>query len=89
MNNYIRLNITTEGQTEFGFVKNVLSNHLQPFDIFCKVRSVLIPEYQKSSSGSLLTDLISIVVLREKCKHFNEWLTKLELLNYNQQYISF
>jgi hypothetical protein len=41
-----------------------------------------IPEYQKISSGSLLTGLISIEVLRDKCKHFNEWLTKLELLNH-------
>jgi len=227
MNNFIRLNITTEGQTEFGFVKNVLSKHLRPFEVFCKVRSVLIskqhkkrggmtsylkvkkdiqqwmkqdnsadsrfttmfdyyalpndfpgyseaqtindpynkiacienafaedlndyrfipylqlhefeallysdldillleyenkskeikilkhvlskfpynnnpelindriesspshriisliPEYQKSSSGSLLTDLISIDVIREKCKHFDGWLTKLELLKY-------
>ena len=39
-----------------------------------------IPEYQKVSSGSLITDLISIDVLREKCNHFNEWLTKLEKL---------
>ena len=39
-----------------------------------------IPEYQKSSSGSLLTDLISIDILREKCKHFDDWMTKLESL---------
>jgi len=39
-----------------------------------------IPEYQKVSSGSLITDLISIDVLRSKCSHFNEWLTKLEKL---------
>jgi len=39
-----------------------------------------IPEYQKVSSGSLIADLISINVLREKCSHFNEWLTKLENL---------
>jgi hypothetical protein len=39
-----------------------------------------IPEYQKVSSGSLITDLISIDILREKCTHFNEWLTKLEML---------
>ena len=39
-----------------------------------------IPEYQKVSSGSLITDLISIHVLREKCYHFNEWVTKLEAL---------
>lgn len=39
-----------------------------------------IPEYQKVSSGSLITDLISIEILRSKCKHFDEWLTKLEKL---------
>ena len=39
-----------------------------------------IPEYQKVSSGSLITDLISVEVLREKCRHFNEWLTILEKL---------
>jgi hypothetical protein len=39
-----------------------------------------IPEYQKTSSGSLIADLISIEVLRAKCRHFNEWLTKLEAL---------
>jgi len=39
-----------------------------------------IPEYQKASSGSLITDLISVDILREKCSHFNEWLTKLEKL---------
>jgi hypothetical protein len=39
-----------------------------------------IPEYQKITSGSLLTDLISIDVLRTRCKHFDEWLTKLENL---------
>ena len=42
----------------------------------------LIPEYQKVSSGSLLTDFISLEVLRAKCKHFDEWLSKLELLNH-------
>ena len=39
-----------------------------------------IPEYHKISSGSLITDLITIDVLRSKCSHFNEWLTKLERL---------
>ncbi len=105
MNTYILLNITTEGQTEFQFVRQVLYNHLQPFRIFCDVRQPpfnnnpelindkrdtspshrilsLIPEYQKVSSGSLLADLISIDILRAKCKHFNDWLTKLESINF-------
>ncbi len=39
-----------------------------------------IPEYQKVNSGSLITGLISIAVIRSKCRHFDEWLTKLEKL---------
>ena len=39
-----------------------------------------IPEYQKVSSGSLITDLISVNLLRSKCNHFDEWLTTLEKL---------
>ena len=37
-----------------------------------------IPEYQKVSSGALIADLISIDVLRKKCRHFNEWVNELE-----------
>ena len=48
---YIRLNITTEGQTEFRFVKDVLYNHLQPFGIFCDVRSVLTSKEYKKRGG--------------------------------------
>ena len=48
---HIRLNITTEGQTEFRFVKDVLYSHLQPYGIFCDVRSVLTSkEYKKRGS---------------------------------------
>ncbi|MDR1406129.1 MAG: DUF4276 family protein [Prevotellaceae bacterium] len=39
-----------------------------------------IPEYQKANSGALITDLISITTLRQKCRHFNEWLAQLESL---------
>lgn len=40
----------------------------------------LIPEYQKVNSGSMFTDLISIDRIRVVCKHFDEWITKLENL---------
>jgi len=160
MKNYIRLNITTEGQAEFSFVKIVLYKHLQPFGIFCEARSVLTSkEYKKrggitsyskakqdiqrwikndNSADSRFTTMFDyyalpndfpgysdaqklnnpydkvaciekafaedlndhrfipyiqlhefeallfadLDILREKCKHFDEWLTKLELLNY-------
>ena len=34
--------------------------------------------YDKSKSGTEITDKIGIDVLRGKCKHFNDWLTTLE-----------
>ena len=75
---------------EIGHLKNVLSQspyYNNPELIDDKKETspshriiAQIPEYQKVSSGSIITDLISIDVLREKCFHFNEWLTKLEKL---------
>lgn len=41
----------------------------------------LIPTYHKVSTGPLLAELITIDKMREKCKHFDEWLTKLERLS--------
>ena len=37
-----------------------------------------IPEYDKVNSGPVIAALIGIPVLRRECRHFNEWLTKLE-----------
>ena len=51
MNKYIHLNITTEGQTEFRFVKDVLCKHLLPFGIYCNVRSVLTSKEYKKRGG--------------------------------------
>ena len=41
-----------------------------------------IPEYEgmKASAGPLAADRIGLPVLRGKCGHFGEWLSKLELL---------
>ena len=48
MSKYILLNITTEGQTEQRFVKDVLFKHLLPYNIYCNHRSVLTSkEYRK------------------------------------------
>ena len=40
----------------------------------------LIPEYDKVAVGSILASFDGIDVLRSKCKHFSEWLSKLEVL---------
>ena len=40
----------------------------------------LIPEYDKVNSGVLILKAIGIEYLRSQCKHFNEWLSKLEKL---------
>lgn len=40
----------------------------------------LIPEYDKVTIGSTLAGFDGMDTLREKCKHFNNWLTRLENL---------
>jgi len=40
-----------------------------------------IPAYNKPYAGSKITESIGLDVLRQRCPHFNEWLTKLEGLN--------
>lgn len=41
-----------------------------------------IPEYygRKSSAGPAIAEKIGIEILREKCSHFSDWLTKLQAL---------
>ena len=39
-----------------------------------------IPEYNKVTSGVAIAAHIGLPVLREKCRHFNDWLTQLENL---------
>ena len=40
-----------------------------------------IPAYDKSYAGSKIAELIGLNTIRQRCPHFNEWLTKLEGLN--------
>ncbi len=44
----------------------------------------LIPEYslsgRKSSAGPIIAEKIGLATIRQKCRHFDEWLTKLEQL---------
>jgi hypothetical protein len=39
-----------------------------------------IPEYNKVSAGAVIVKKIGLPKLRQKCSHFNEWLTRLEQL---------
>lgn len=41
----------------------------------------LMPEYRKTLHGPLIAADIGLVKIREKCPHFNKWLTKLEGLS--------
>jgi len=40
-----------------------------------------IPAYDKYYAGSKITELIGLETLKQRCPHFNEWLSKLEGLN--------
>jgi hypothetical protein len=46
-----------------------------------------IPEYEgaKASAGPLIAKEIGIKTMREKCPHFNNWLTKLEKLDMKEK----
>jgi len=39
-----------------------------------------IPEYDKVTAGVAVADKIGLQTLRQKCRHFDEWLTRLENL---------
>jgi hypothetical protein len=40
-----------------------------------------IPEYDKPTGGVSVVEKIGLYTLRNKCRHFTEWLTKLERLS--------
>jgi len=40
----------------------------------------VFPGYDKVANGVDIAELIGLPTLREKCPHFNEWITKLEQL---------
>jgi hypothetical protein len=41
----------------------------------------VIPEYDENVAGPLIASAIGVLVLRRKCVHFGEWLTRLEQLD--------
>jgi len=40
-----------------------------------------IPAYDKLYAGSKITESIGLDTIRQRCPHFNKWITKLEGLN--------
>jgi hypothetical protein len=40
----------------------------------------LYPEYQKRADGPTMAQKIGLELIRKECPHFNDWLTKLEML---------
>ena len=44
----------------------------------------LIPEYDKSNAGPIIVEKIGMETLRNQCRHFNEWIQKLENLSKTQ-----
>jgi len=40
-----------------------------------------IPEYDKVSSGLIVTRKIGLTALRERCSHFSQWVSDLEQLS--------
>ncbi len=48
----------------------------------CPSRRILkeIPEYDKANGGIIVAEEIGLSRMRSKCRHFNDWLTKLEKL---------
>jgi hypothetical protein len=40
----------------------------------------IYPEYQKRTDGPIIAGKIGLEVIRNECRHFNEWLIKLESL---------
>lgn len=46
----------------------------------------IIKEYEgrKTSAGPDIAEFIGLAAIRKKCAHFNEWLAKLENLNWNE-----
>ena len=72
----IRLLVTAEGQTELNPELINDGPETAPSKRILKE----IPEYDKASAGVSVTSKIGLPQLRNRCRHFNEWLGQLENL---------
>ncbi len=46
----------------------------------------IVPAYKKRAQGPIITRRIGIEVLRNRCSHFGEWLSRLENLDAEKVY---
>ena len=84
------LNVLCEGATEELFVKRVLKEHLAVHGIVVKTRLLqtnrrLINEladarchYEKTKAGVEIVLRVGLSALRERCRHFDMWVRRLE-----------
>lgn len=67
-----------------GMLKNVGGNPELLDDGYetCPSRRIIqeIPDYDKANAGIIVAEKIGLARMRSKCRHFNDWLTKLEEL---------
>jgi hypothetical protein len=76
--------ILVEGQSEETFVKRVLSPHLltdSPSTSPSARLRAIYPQYGKIFYGTRIASSIGLDTMRAECRHFNEWLTRLEMLS--------
>ena len=91
----VRLNIIVEGETEEEFVNQILAYHLGYYDVYTSVHRVTTNRSNKKKQRGGLTNYlhikndieswsklekIGLAKIREKCPHFNQWITQLENL---------
>ncbi len=90
---WVRLYITVEGQTERAFAEQALKPHLAGFQIDVRSRVVVtnrklgkrggnspIYERDKVRVGAPAAVAIGLQMLRSRCPHFGDWLSRLEAL---------
>lgn len=77
----------TDSEADFEAIEGAMSQFETPEDINNSPETApskrlinAIPGYNKIVYGSILTELIGIEKIRNKCPLFNEWVTKLERL---------
>jgi hypothetical protein len=48
------------------------------------IKEINVYEKNKSTSGPNVVESIGIQALKEKCRHFSEWITKLEVISHRE-----
>jgi hypothetical protein len=79
--------LASEADIDMSAIDRILDEHGEPEEIDddplrapSKQIIALNSSYRKVAMGKVITEAIGIPTLREKCSHFDEWLTRLERL---------